>query len=194
MNKFSQASPRSGSMPHQIHLQHHLLPCTAYMIIVKHKQIGWANKIKHMHTNHIITIAPKEFISFDFTYMAATMSSVFYVFWWVLQGVLLPHLQATFGRARVGNHATDHTSQDYQTRQLITEESNLIGPISTRHNVHTHSGNTRQPEPQLKSSSCSSAIPSHNSRDVIPSHNSRNATCLNPISSHDSRDTFRATT
>jgi len=43
-------------------------------------------------------------------------------------------------------------------------------------------------------SSCSSAIQSHNSRDVIPSHNSRNTTCLTPIPSHNLRDTFRATT
>ena len=28
------------SKPHRIHLQHHLLECTAYTIIVKHKQIG----------------------------------------------------------------------------------------------------------------------------------------------------------
>jgi len=54
----------------------------------------------------------------------------------------------------------------------------------TRHNVHSHTGNTRQPEPQLKSSSCSSAIPSHNLRYAISSHNSRNATCLTPILSH----------
>ncbi|QCD92901.1 hypothetical protein DEO72_LG5g970 [Vigna unguiculata] len=64
----------------------------------------------------------------------------------------------------------------------------------TSHNSHTHTGNTRQPEPQLKSSSCSSTIPSNNSRDAIPSHNSRNITCLIPIPSHNSRDTFRATT
>jgi len=65
-------------------------------------------------------------------------------------------------------------SQDYQTHQLITEEGNLSGPICTGHNQHTHTGNSRQPEPQLKSSSFSSAISSHNSRDVILSHNSRN--------------------
>ncbi|QCE14574.1 hypothetical protein DEO72_LG11g1577 [Vigna unguiculata] len=86
------------------------------------------------------------------------------------------------------------TSQDYQTRQLITEEGNPSGPIRIGHNQHTHTDNTRQPEPQLKSSSCSSAIPSHNSRDVILSHNPENATCLTPIPSHNSRDTFRATT
>jgi len=85
-------------------------------------------------------------------------------------------------------------SQDYQTRQPPTEEGNLFGPIRTRHNTHTHIDNTLQAEPQLKGSSCSSAIPSHNSRDVILSHNSRNATCLTSISSHNSRDTFRATT
>jgi len=85
------------------------------------------------------------------------------------------------------------TSQDYQTRQLNTEEGNLTRPIRTRHNTHTHTGNTRQPKPQLKSSSCSSAIPSHNSRDVIPSHNSRNATCLTPIPSHNSRNTSKPT-
>jgi len=53
------------------------------------------------------------------------------------------------------------------------------------HNQHTHTNNTRKPEPQLKSSSCSSAI---------PSHNSRNATCLTPIPSPYSMDMFRATT
>ncbi|QCE06134.1 hypothetical protein DEO72_LG9g1145 [Vigna unguiculata] len=68
-------------------------------------------------------------------------------------------------------------------------EGNLSRPIRTGHNQHTHTGNTRQPEPQLKGSSCSSAIPSHNSRDSILSHNSRNITCLTPIPSHNSRDT-----
>ncbi|QCD90168.1 hypothetical protein DEO72_LG4g1123 [Vigna unguiculata] len=87
-----------------------------------------------------------------------------------------------------------NSSQDYQTRQSTTEEDNLAGPIRTGHNQHTHTGNTRQPEPQIKSSSCSSAIPSLNSKDVILSHSSRNATCLTPIPSHNSRDTFRATT
>jgi len=69
----------------------------------------------------------------------------------------------------------------------------------THHNTHTHTDNTRQPEPQLKSFSCSSgipshnsrdAIPNHNSRDAIPNHNSRNVTCLTSIPSHNSRDTF----
>ena len=73
------------------------------------------------------------------------------------------------------------SSQDYQTCQPTTEEGNLSGPIRTGHNQQTHTDNTRQPEPQLKGSSCSSAIPSHNSRDAIPSHNSRNTTCL-PLS------------
>jgi len=85
-------------------------------------------------------------------------------------------------------------SQDYQTRQPQTKEGNLSGPIRTSHNSHTHTSNTRQTEPQLKSSSCSSAIPSHNSRDAIPSHNSRNVMCLTLISSHNFRDMFRATT
>jgi len=76
----------------------------------------------------------------------------------------------------------------------ITKEDNLSGPIRTGHNTHTHIGNTCQIEPQLKGSSCSSAILRHNSRDVILRHNSRNAMCLTPISSHKSRDTFRATT
>jgi len=31
------------TMSHEIHLQYHLLTCTAYTIIAKHKQIGWAN-------------------------------------------------------------------------------------------------------------------------------------------------------
>jgi len=94
----------------------------------------------------------------------------------------------------VPNTNNIRTSQDYQTRQLITEEGNLTGPIRTRHCMHTHTDNTRQLKPQLKSSSCSSAIPSHNSRDAILSHNPRNATCLTPILSLNSRDTFWATT
>jgi len=77
---------------------------------------------------------------------------------------------------------------------VITEEGNLNGLIRTRHYVHTHTDNTRQPEPQLKSFSCSSAILSHSSRDAIPSYNSRNTTCLTPIPSHNSKDMFRATT
>jgi len=85
-------------------------------------------------------------------------------------------------------------SQDYQTRQSHTGEGNLSGPIRTSINSHTHTGNTRQPEPQLKCSSCSSVIPSHNSRDANLSHNSRNATCLTLISSQNSRDTFWPTT
>ncbi|QCE11755.1 hypothetical protein DEO72_LG10g2992 [Vigna unguiculata] len=93
-------------------------------------------------------------------------------------------------------------SQDYQTRQSNTEEGNLSGPIRTAHNQHTHTGNTRQPESQLKSSSCSPAIPSHNSRDDILSHNSRNTTCFNPypepqlkgyVLSHNSRNTNNPT-
>jgi len=76
-------------------------------------------------------------------------------------------------------------SQDYQTHQLNIEEDNLIRPIRTRYNTHTHTCNTRQPKPQLKSSSCSS---------VIPSHNLRNVMCLTHILSHNSRDAFWATT
>ena len=51
------------------------------------------------------------------------------------------------------------TSQDYQTRQLFTEEGSLSIPNRTGHNQHTH----RQHSPtraQLKGSSCPSAIPS----------------------------------
>ena len=75
---------------------------------------------------------------------------------------------------------TNHvTSQDYQTLRLNTEEGNLSRLIRTSHNSHTHTNNTRQSEPQLKDFSCSS---------VIPSHNSRNATCLPSILSQHSRD------
>jgi len=98
--------------------------------------------------------------------------------------------------ARYSSHIRTRSasSQDYQTRQPTTEEGNLSGPIRTGHNQHTHTSNTRQPEPQLQGSSCSSAIPSHNSRDAIPSHNSRNTMCLTPIPSDNSRDMFQATT
>ena len=68
------------------------------------------------------------------------------------------------------------------------EEGNLSRPIRTSHNSHTNTDNNRQSESQLKECSCSSAILSHNSRDVIPSHNPRNVTCLSPIMSHNSRD------
>ncbi|QCD93548.1 hypothetical protein DEO72_LG5g1623 [Vigna unguiculata] len=78
-----------------------------------------------------------------------------------------------------------HTYRPQLIEHQPTEKGNLSGPIRTGHNQHTHTGNTRQPEPQLKRSSCSSAI---------PSHNSRNTTCLTPIPSHNSKDTFRATT
>jgi len=81
-------------------------------------------------------------------------------------------------------------SQHYQTRQINIEEGNLFGPIRTSHNSHTHTGNTRQSKPQLNDFSCSSVIPSHNSRDVISSHNLRNVTCLPSIPSHNSRDTI----
>ena len=60
----------------------------------------------------------------------------------------------------------------------------------TSHNSHTHTSNTRQSKPQLKECLYSSAVPSHNSRDVIRSHNSRNVTCLPSIPSHNSRDTI----
>jgi len=104
---------------------------------------------------------------------------------------------------RVPNTNNIRMSQDYQTRKLITKEGNLTGPICSRCYVHTHTSNARQPEPQLKSFSCSfailshnlrDAIPSHNLRDAILSHNLRNTTCLTPIPSHNSKDTFRATT
>ncbi|QCD94351.1 hypothetical protein DEO72_LG5g2434 [Vigna unguiculata] len=47
--------PRSAAKPYQIHLQHHLLPCTAYAIIAKHKQIG-AHAGNHCYGSY--TVAP----------------------------------------------------------------------------------------------------------------------------------------
>jgi len=41
--------------------------------------------------------------------MVTIMLTVFKVFRWVFQDVLLPHLSATTSRARVGNLATDNT-------------------------------------------------------------------------------------
>ncbi|QCD79484.1 hypothetical protein DEO72_LG1g3126 [Vigna unguiculata] len=121
---------------------------------------------------------------------------------------LLPHLQATTCRTCAGNllRTTLHNamwSSQYERSSYCPKTTKLVGkyrggqssgPIRMSHNSHTHIGNTRQSKPQLKDSSCSSAIPSHNSRDVIPSHNSKNVTCLTLILSHNSRDTFRATT
>jgi len=124
------------------------------------------------------------------------MNTSRYSYWHTHKPQLVEHMRKTcYGPHSIMPGGVPNTnivvmSQDYQTRRLTTEEGNLFGPISTSHNSHTHTGNTCQFEPQLKDSSCSSVIPSHNSRDVILSHNSRNATCLTPISSHNLRDTF----
>jgi len=52
---------------------------------------------------------------------------------------------------------------------------NLISYLFLNSNfwLGRYTDNTRQPEPQLKSSLCSSAIPSYNSREVILGHTSR---------------------
>ncbi|QCE10495.1 hypothetical protein DEO72_LG10g1725 [Vigna unguiculata] len=72
-------------------------------------------------------------------------------------------------------------SQDYQTRQLITEEGNPSGPIRTGHNQHTHTDNTRQPK--LNSRVPRVHLPSRAQLEGCHSKlNSRNVTCLNPIS------------
>ena len=53
-------------MPHQIHLQHHLLTRIAYTIIAKHKQIGWANNKIIIYTSTYIYHKPtKGNLSFD---------------------------------------------------------------------------------------------------------------------------------
>jgi len=104
---FSQTSPCSNSMPHQIHLQHHLLTCTAYTIIAKHKQIGWANNYnKHIYNIYIYIYNPsisKDHYPLIPYHMATTMSSMVYVFRRISQDVLLSHLQATTCRARTKN-------------------------------------------------------------------------------------------
>jgi len=138
-------------MPHQNHLQYHLLLCTAYTIIAKHKQIGWDNikqsyvykkiiypnnhtKENSIPSSHMATTMfwdhkhIKGKPPFDLTWpqpwfdiqkhqrnlilsfhFATIMLIVFCIFLWVPQDVLLPHLSATTDRARVGNHATNHT-------------------------------------------------------------------------------------
>jgi len=120
----------------------------------------------------------------------------------------LPHLQVITCRTHAGTYYGPHsvtpgevpnTNIVHNVPRLPNLSANYrggqsSGPIRMSHNSHTHTGNTRQSKPQLKDSSFSSAIPSHNSRDVILSHNSRNATCLTLIPSHNSRDTFQATT
>jgi len=40
LTKRSHSHPLSAAKPHHLHLHHHLLTCTAYTIIVNHKQIG----------------------------------------------------------------------------------------------------------------------------------------------------------
>ncbi|QCD79123.1 hypothetical protein DEO72_LG1g2762 [Vigna unguiculata] len=67
-------------------------------------------------------------------------------------------------------------SQDYQTRQLITKDGNLSGPIRTGHT------STLTPATLANPSSTQEFLVfichlELNSRDVILSHNSRNATC-----------------
>ena len=121
---------------------------------------------------------------------------------------LLPHLQATTCRIGAGTCYGPHsitpggvpnTNIVRNVPRLPNSSANYRGgqssrPIHTSHNSHTHTDITHQSEPQLKDSSCSSAISSHNPRDVIPSHSSRNVTCLTLIPSHNSRDMFGATT
>jgi len=65
-------------------------------------------------------------------------------------------------------------SQDYKTRRLNTEEGNLSGPIRTSHNSHTHTGNTRQPEPQLKECHVFNPYLEPQLKGYVMSHNSRN--------------------
>jgi len=116
---------------------------------------------------------------------------------------LLPHLQATTCRTRARNllrttlcnaRWSSNMSIVRNVQRLSNSSAGYRGgqssrPIRTSNNSHTHTGNTRQSEPCLKDSSCSSVILSHNSRDVILSHNSRNATCFSPIPRHNSRNT-----
>ena len=85
------------------------------------------------------------------------------------------------------------TSQDYQTRQLITEEVNLSGPIRTGHNQHIHTGNTRQTElnsrfPHVHPPSRAQLEGCHSESQLKECH------VLNPYPELNSRDTFRATT
>ena len=180
-NFFAVSFPRSAAKPHQIHLQHHLLPCTAYTIIAKHKQIEWANKINiyiyiyiwHKYTNH--TITPKEFHPLISHHMATTMLFMFYIFLWVSLGVLLPYLSATTDRAHAGNHATDHTPQRQvefpntnrgcNVLRLPNSSLNCWGGQSIYTHLywpqpaHSHQQHSRT-RAQLKDSSCSFAIPS----------------------------------
>jgi len=73
-------------------------------------------------------------------------------------------------------------SQDYQTRQLTTEEGNLSRPIRTGHNWHTHTDNTRQPK---LNSRVPPVHPSSRAQleGCYSELNSRNVTCFTPISS-----------
>jgi len=180
---------------------------THYMIIAKHKQIGWANNIKlYIQFNYIYaythqrnsilwfhTIRPPPCYPCS-TSLDSNLKIPFVVSTYKPQ--LVEHVPETcYGShsvtlGEVPNTNIVRNAPRLPTRQPNTEEDNLSGPIRTSHNLHTHTDNTRQPEPQLKSSLCSSAIPSYNSKDVIPTHNSRNATCLPNIPSHNSRDTI----
>jgi len=79
-------------------------------------------------------------------------------------------------------------SQDYQTRQLNTEEGNLSGPIRTSHNSHIHIDNTRQPEPQLKR--CHSKVQLKECHMLNPYLEPR---LKGYVSSHNSRNTSKLT-
>ena len=61
-------------MPHQNHLQYHLLPYTAYMIIAKHKQIGWPNiKQSYVYKTILYPINYTKKNSLPSSHMAITM-------------------------------------------------------------------------------------------------------------------------
>jgi len=83
--------------------------------------------------------------------------------------------------------------QDYQTRQLTTEEGNLFGPIRIGHNQHTHTGSTGQPElnsrvPYVHPPSRAQLEGCHSEPQLKECH------MLNPYPELNSRDTFQATT
>ncbi|QCD96087.1 hypothetical protein DEO72_LG6g789 [Vigna unguiculata] len=136
---------------HQNHLhQYHLFTCTAYTIIAKQKQIGDHFKMTCCHTYRPQPIEHVRETMLQIIHCNARWSSQIRT-WFV-------------------------TSQDYQTRQLITEEDNPSGLIRTGHNQHTHTSNTRQPElnprvPRVHPPSRAQLEGCHSEL------NSRNATC-----------------
>ncbi|QCE15049.1 hypothetical protein DEO72_LG11g2057 [Vigna unguiculata] len=60
------------------------------------------------------------------------------------------NLKIPFAASTYKPQLVEHVRETCYGPHSVTPEGNLLGPIRTSHNSHTHTGNTHQFEPQLK--------------------------------------------